>query len=364
MSANWLTKSKVCGAILIVLGVVTSGVAVSMSRSQGESNSPVAAGAEKEPADLGYRIIPHDIGVVIPESATESVIRIVNETDRTCSIRGVWSDCGCIVNELTSPMAAPGDDWKLKFRYKAPKSTGRISQRIILRFKEAGVEPIMVQIHGAVREWAEASPNEISFGDLCGGLVVVKLLQVITWGDEQRLAPNPEVTGIPSVQIRFLSSDTVVNDKGQTSGSVHRFRLTFAPSPQTVSGDHRGEIRFAAAHGKEQLRVPCHGRVLSKISVFPDQAFLGIIQENESKKCTIRLRFNDPTLRSKANETVVTVDSPDFKASVTDTDDPAELLLTVETTRTTNHKAGIRTSVVTVNAGKRSLVVPVQAWFE
>src|SRR5438552_18651183 len=120
------------------------------------------------------------MGVVTSKSSTQHVVLVPNDSPEQRSVKAIGSDCGCIVHRTESAVVGPGESWELKFRYDAPDSYGAVSQRIVVTFNEAGVLPALVHIEGIVRNWAEASPQELSFGDALPGSVVEKELIVVT----------------------------------------------------------------------------------------------------------------------------------------------------------------------------------------
>ena len=225
---------------------------------------------------------------------------------------------------------------------------------------------MMVRVRGRVRRWAEPWPDEISFGRVVHGLVVVKPFQVFTPSADQQLAGDPVVTGVPWVTVRRVSSDPVVSRDDDIKGTLHRFRLVFAPPADASAADYQGEIKLAGTPGDAVLSVRCRAGVMPRISAFPEQAFFGVVAPGATKKCTIRLRIHDPEMRKKTSGLTLTAElGSEFKAALAEAESPEDVLLNVEVVRPVNDRPGIRSGILKITAGQGvSLSLPVGAWFE
>ncbi|MCI0738765.1 MAG: DUF1573 domain-containing protein [Gemmataceae bacterium] len=315
--------------------------------------------------EKGYRIVACNLGVVSPNSSVERVVPIPNDASVTGTIKGIWKDCGCIVHDLSKASANPGENWDLTFSYRASVDPGRISQRIVVAFKEEGLEPVLIHVRGMVRDWAEPSPGQIDFGDTLPSAATEKELTIVTGVDESFVL-NPTVSGLSWVTVQLRGSEKVRHDYDASFGTLHRFRLFFAPPSDAPAASYRGLLTFTSTVSGLQLRVPCAARVLPKIGATPDAVFFGVIDGSTPKTCTIRLHCREEKDARKPLEFHVKHDlGSEFKATIAESAAPQEILLNVQISRSNKSGPGLRSGTLSVTTPDgHTLKLPVHAWFQ
>jgi Protein of unknown function (DUF1573) len=348
-----------------LLGVSLAGYLTWFGRDSGPP--PSAAFGDARDADSGFRTIAFDLGVLSPGTSVERVVAIPNESSRSGSAKSVWSDCSCVVHELTPAVVEPHATWDLKFRYKAPNQPGAIAQRIVIRFNEEGVEPLIVRIRGTIRDWAEPSPDEVAFPGVSAGGVAEKEITVFTLAADESFVGDSTVSGVPWITVRRLGSDTALSGGGRIEGRQHRFRLTFSPPHDAKAAIHKGEFVLApAAGGHDPLRVPCEARVLPRVSASPEEVFLGFAHAGKATESTVRVRLHDEKLPAKPSDWTVRHDlGAEFTATLEEADTPRELVLRINVVRTSPSQSGVHKGTLTITASDVAILsLPVQAYFE
>jgi hypothetical protein len=309
--------------------------------------------------------VHYDLGAIPPDATVERVIFVRNESSRRSSVKDVSSDCGCLITHISPEPMDPGKKWELRIRYRVPKTPGWVAHRVILSLREEGAEPILVQIAGSVRTWAEPYPEEVAFGEVLPGRVAEKKWTVFTPKVDQRLAGQPRATGVPWVTVVSSSAEETTTDGEGSRGMLHRFRLRFAPPPEAQPASHNGEIVLTAAGSGSSLRVPCSARVLPKLSAVPEELFFGFVRRGVPSTGQVRLRLYEEHRIKQPVEWVVRHDlGPEFTARVT-TGALGEWFLRTQVVIAATTPVGVRTGVVTVTVpGVGALELPVKAWVE
>lgn len=246
----WYTVSvacATCGVYLLAKAIITSDRA---------SGSPSFFCSEPV----------HDFGQVTPAALLRHRFVIDNTGNMPLHISRIQTSCGCVTAKLASEEIAPGQSATLDVEFKAPLTTGKASQHLLLHTDDPRRPERRLTLLSLVEPQISLSPDLVDFGLVADGETVTPQVTVVV-----KLHQN----GILSVTSEAPGVSAAWLPESEDSG-----RIVATLNPAAPIGPISGDLNIAI-NDIPRIRLPVIGRVTGDVYSEPTEAFLGICEPRQ-----------------------------------------------------------------------------------
>lgn len=214
----------------------------------------------------------HNFGEIFRGDKVEHIYKFKNIGKGELKINKVKTFCGCTAAVIKSVNSSYGETGEIKIIYKSKSDLGKVLKHITVISNDPDTPEYKLIISGNVIEEVVVEPRKVSFDEILYGTGVTKILSIKSVVDpgfkiKQVVSNNPDIKVI-------LKKDEIKNEYVLDASLNKDAKLGRLNSKITL---HTNSKRMP------KVEIPCYGRIVGDISVYPPRISCGVVEEKIEK---------------------------------------------------------------------------------